>query len=1014
MMKDSEVTITLSARYRRCCRFLGLAAFATIFACTAGTVHGKDDASEFDRVRQLLESQCLACHNDTDRKGDFSLQSKSALIESGFVTAGDAADSHLLSTLTAESGGVPSMPKDGEPLTDDEVRLLHKWIGSGMPWPDGITLQQHTVDDFNWWSFQPIRRPAVPAGDKLNDGWQQSPIDAFIARQHAENGVKRSEPADRRTLIRRITYDLTGLPPTPEEIRAFVADDSPDAYEQLVERLLASPQYGERWARHWLDVVKYADTCGYDKDKLRPNAWPYRDYVIRSFNNDKPYARFVQEQIAGDALFPEEVDAIPALGFISAGPWDFIGHVEVPEEKIDGKVARNLDRDDMVSNAMNTFCSITIQCARCHNHKFDPFTQEHYYSLQSVFAAVDRADRLYDTDPAVARQRHTLQQQEREITADLKAIDDRVKTDGGKELAAIDQRIADLESQTAALSKPAEFGYHSQISSTAAAEKWVEVDLGDDVEIATVVLHPCHDDYAGIGAGFGFPVRFRVEAFSDRPGDTESKTEQQRLVESWDFTKADYANPGLAPVAMVRGKFKARRIRITATHLATRKNDYHFALAELRVLDASGSNVAAGAKVTALDSVEAPPRWRKSNLTDGIWPQDSNPQAAEQLADAHRRRTAITARTLTPVLIARQKQLQKERNRVARELSELPQQHTVYAASTHFKPQGNFKPTAGTPRTVSVLHRGNVQQPGQSVSPGVVPLSEDADWQLRLPSEHSESDRRAALAQWITDHDNPLTWRSIANRIWQYHFGKGLVDSPNDLGRMGQLPTHPELLDWLADEFRRTQSFKHMHRLIVNSATYQQASQHNSANAAVDSDNQYLWRMNRRRLTAEELRDSILAVSGRLNLEMGGPGFYLFELEKADHSPHYEYHKFDPDDPASHRRSVYRFIVRSQPDPFMTTLDCADSSQSTPRRNETLTSLQALSLLNNSFNLAMANHFAARVADSKSPASDAFTLATGREPTDSERAAVQQYSQQHGLSNLCRVLFNLSEFVFVD
>ena len=282
----------------------------------------------------------------------------------------------------------------------------------------------------------------------------------------------------------------------------------------------------------------------------------------------------------------------------------------------------------------------------------------------------------------------------------------------------------------------------------------------------------------------------------------------------------------------------------------------------------------------------------------------------------------------------------------------------------------------------------------------------------------------AALARWITDRKHPLTWRSIANRIWQYHFGQALVDSPNDFGRMGQLPTHPALLDWLALEFRdggqsgQGQSFKSLHRLIVTSATYRQASSHHAANAEIDSSNQFLWRMNRRRLEAEEIRDSILAISGSLDRSMNGPGFYLFALEKTAHSPHYEYHKFDHADVRSHRRSVYRFIVRSQPDPFMTTLDCADSSQSTPRRTETLTSLQALSMLNNRFNLLMARRFASRVESGNRPFTDqirqAVRLTTGRAPTDSELQAMQAYAQEHGLANLCRVLFNMSEFVFVD
>ena len=298
-------------------------------------------------------------------------------------------------------------------------------------------------------------------------------------------------------------------------------------------------------------------------------------------------------------------------------------------------------------------------------------------------------------------------------------------------------------------------------------------------------------------------------------------------------------------------------------------------------------------------------------------------------------------------------------------------------------------------------------------------MSPSAAGHFNLPPDHTEGDRRAALAQWITRPDHPLTWRSIVNRIWQHHFGRGLVDTPNDFVRMGKLPTHPELLDWLAVEFRDNgQSFKKLHQLIVTSATYQQSSVHDASNSTIDSDNRFLWRMNRRRLGAEEIRDSMLAVSGTLDTKMGGPGYYLFALERPEHSPHYEYHKFNNDDAASHRRSVYRFIVRSQPDPYMTTLDCADSSQSTPQRNETLTSLQALSMLNNGFSLTMSKHFASRLTtEASSPPEQvtrAFQLISGRSPTQNELTELTTYAEKHGMANLCRVLFNLSEFVYVD
>lgn len=971
----------------------------------------EDDFSP--KVAAIFERRCISCHNDNDREGELSLQTEAALRSGGesghVIDLGDPATSLLLEYV---SGDDPEMPKDAEPLQPDEVAAIREWIAAGAKWSAIEPLEDKSLADTNWWSLQPVARPAVPEFTGELASMAKTPIDRFILAKLAEKNLTMSPIADRRTLARRLYFDLLGLPPTPEELKEFIEDDAPLAYERLVDRLLASPRYGERWARHWLDVVKYADTCGYDKDKLRPNAWPYRDYVIRSFNEDKPYERFVQEQIAGDVLFPGEPDGILGLGFIAAGPWDFIGHVEVPESKLDGQVARHIDRDEMVSNTLNTFNSVTIQCCRCHNHKFDPFTQEHYYSLQSVFAAVDRAERPYDLDPNVEQQRHELDESLIAANKELAELDAVIKREGGAELASVEKRIAELKPKANVKDKHPAFGYHSNIAATPEVAKWVQIDLGRDVSIRKIILHPCHDDFAGIGAGFGFPVRFVVEA--EKSLDAVIFDDQRA---------SDVPNPGLAPYEVDVDNIQARFIRITANKLANRSNDFIFALAEVEVFDKHGNNVALKASVTALDSIEAPVRWAKSNLTDGIWAQAGDAVAIEQLAEANKQRTAIVVRINTP---ERQTLRDKLNERIAdstKKLSALPKGRMVYAAATSFNPQGNFKPTMGTPRAVRLLHRGNVDSPRDEVQPGTLPILDSIGPEFQLPDDHAEGERRAALANWITHPDHPLTWRSIVNRVWLYHFGSGLVATPNDFGRMGQLPSHPELLDWLATELRDSgQSIKELHRLIVTSSVYQQSSsateQNETAAIAVDSGNRLLWRMNRRRLEAEEIRDAVLAVSGRMNTKMGGAGYYLFELEKTDHSPHYEYHLFDPNDSASHRRSIYRFIVRSQPDPFMTTLDCADSSQSTPLRNETLTSLQALSLLNNKFNLAMSQHFAKRLEVDRATLAEqidlAMTLIAGRSATASEQLQLAEYAQSHGLGNVCRLLFNLSEFMYLD
>jgi hypothetical protein len=636
------------------------------------------------------------------------------------------------------AGPKPKMPKNGDALAPEEIAAIRKWIDRGAQWPKTL----HLVSDAkaspigrDWWSLGKLVRSSVPMSTEKN--WAISPIDAFILAKLEEKGLRHSPPADKRTLIRRVTYDLHGLPPRPEEIDAFLADHSASAYERVIDRLLASPRYGERWGRHWLDVVHYGDTHGYDKDKRRDHAWPYRDYVIRSLNDDKQYVRFIREQLAGDILYPNEPDGIIATGCIAAGPWDFVGHVELREGTVEKEKTRLLDRDDMVANTISTFMSLTVHCARCHDHKFDPIPKRDYYRLQAVFAGVDRGDRLVG-------------------------------------------RIA---------------------------------------------------------------------------------------------------------------------------------NPYY--------------------------------------------------------------------------------------------------SNEVYAVVPH------------TPRPIYELHRGDVEQRGELLTPGALSCISALQADFGLTDPNDEGKRRAALAEWIASSRNVLTWRSIANRVWHYHFGRGLVDTPNDFGRNGSGPTHPELLDWLAVELLENGgSLKQLHRLIVKSATYCQSSQHNAECARLDADNRFLWRMNRGRLDAESIRDSVLALSGKLDNKMGGPGFELFRF-KDDHSPVYDHTASEKiDDPASWRRTIYRFTVRSVPNPFLECLDCADPNLNTPVRSATLTALQALALLNDPFMLKQAEYFARRLKTMRQDPADqieaAYSLAFGRLPTAEERRSLAEYASKHGLASACRLLFNANEFVFID
>ncbi len=793
-----------------------------VFVTLLATAARADERFFVERVAPIFERHCVHCHQGAEPKGGLNLAERKAFFAGGdsgeVIVAGKPDESRLIDAVT---GKEPEMPKDGDPLSAEQIADLRKWIAEGAAWPEKLVLKERRDD---WWSLKSIVRPALPKLETADAARVRNPIDVFVLAKLREKGLVPSPEADRRTLIRRLSFDLLGLPPTPAEIEAFENDPRADAYEQLVDRLLASPHYGERWARHWLDVAHYGETHGYDKDKRRSDSWPYRDYVIRAFNNDKPYDKFVTEQLAGDILEPGTPDGTVATGFIVAGPWDFVGQVELREGTVDKQITRVLDRDDMVTNAMSAFTSLTVQCARCHNHKFDPITQADYYGLQAVFAGVERASRSID-DPQTAQRRRELTEQRQSLEAKKRAIQEEIK----------------------------------------------------------------------------------------------KQAEQAK-------------NPG--------------------------------------------------------SSAEKP-------VTTG------EPKTKEQTRDGELAKIDATIGEVTA------------------QLAKLPPEQTVYAAAPNFKPQGSFTPApGGKPRMIHLLNRGSVKAPGDPAVPGAVACVKQLTSPFDLANPEDEGARRAALARWIVDEKNPLTWRSIVNRVWHYHFGRGIVDSPNDFGRMGTRPTHSELLDWLAVNFRDgDRTLKNLHRLMVTSSVYRQQSASLDAQAKIDADNRFLWRMNRRRLEAEAIRDTVLAVTGKFDSSMYGPGYDLFGFVD-DHSPHYHYDQHNVDDPRSLRRTVYRFIVRSVPDPFMDCLDCADPSQIVAARNTTITALQALALLNNRFMVRQAEHFAARLREQNSDAAaqidKAFRLALGRDPTADERNALLEYEKKHGLEQVCRVIFNMNEFVFVD
>ncbi|MFO0969467.1 MAG: DUF1553 domain-containing protein [Gemmataceae bacterium] len=1015
----------------------------TLLAALAGLTFAEDAtdkarAKDFfkSRIAPLLKKHCLECHNPDKSRGGLDLSRRATLLEGGehgpAIVPGDAKKGLLLDMI---AGPKPKMPKMRDPLRADEVADMRRWIDDGALWPEDVVLTEKKSKE-EWWSLKPLSRPALP--EVKDKEWSDNPLDRFILAALEAKGMKPSAPADRATFIRRVTYDLTGLPPTPEEIDAFVNDAAADAFEKLVDRLLASPRYGERWARHWLDIIHYADTHGFDKDKRRLWAWLLRDWVIRAFNRDLPYRRFVEYQLAGDALFPADPDGIIATGFITTGPWDFVGQVELREGTVEKDKTRNLDRDDMVMNAFSTFTSLTVHCARCHDHKFDPITQKEYYQLQAIFAGVERGDRPVESKETLAvredlqKKLAALKEEQEKLLATVRA---------NPELARHEKTIKEAREQIAALSKPTTApaspsnGYHSGISPKADAMKWVQVDLGASLPLERIRLVPARPTDFKDSPGFGFPVRFKV-ALSDDP---TFKSEAVVL----DHLAEDFANPGDIPLSLSLAGKKARFIRVTAARLWKRLDDYVFALAELTAIS-GGKNVASGAKVTALDSIEAG-RWSTRYLVDQFdsrrrLPDVATPDMAErlnleeELLRAIGERETILKKAISPETTKALAAFQMRQDGLAKDLEQLHSKSFAYTVLPR------------PPRPIHLLKRGDVEKKGELVLPvglsllkgldkHFAPLSaraaisgESSFGRARMEDKvkektaralnEDEGARRAALAHWMTDDHNVLVWRSIVNRVWHYHFGKGLVDTPNDFGRMGSKPSHPELLDWLACEFRDKDSFKKLHRLIVLSKAYRQAATHNADYAKLDADNRLLWRMNRRRLDAEELRDTVLAVSGKLDLTMYGPGFDLFRF-KDDHSPTYDHLDLKRvNAPDTWRRTVYRFVVRSVPNPFLETLDCADPNLNVPARSQTLTALQALALLNNPFMVEQAEFLGQRISKIRpelpGQIDTAYRLALGRPPDAEEKSQLIAYARRHGLANACRVLFNVNEFLFLD
>ena len=775
-----------------------------------------------------------------------------------------------------------------------------------------------------------------------------------------------SSPADRRTLIRRITLDLTGLPPDPEDVEAFVAagDDNGEACEQLVDRLLASPRYGERWAQHWLDVIRWAETVGFETNLQRPNAWPYRDWVISALNEDKPWNEFLFEQLAGDTI-----GADAALGFLVAGPANLAGQIGRDEEAM--RQARQDELDEVIRTVSQSIFGLTLDCARCHSHKFDPLTQRDYYAMQAVFAGLKYGDRRWRGHQ---NDRWTAQIPEvRESLAVLRTELETLRT-----CHELDKPLRDVhtESFEPVTAQSVRMRIHATGNGGPASMYEFEVWSADgppDEQINVALA-----SRGAVPSASSFALANQTRHFENL---TDGSVDQRQAFPWLSASRG----PAWIQVDFPR---PVQVSRVTWHRGSSVPADY----------DIDIQPPESETWVTVADSRRRLPR-----------PDDSR-----KAADVHL--TGLSAEQVTSLVdkVSSIRATQQNLNR----LSAGPQ---VYAARFVDEPEDTW-----------LLRRGDPMQRVDIVSPAVPAVLrrvvESARVNGNTPDDvtssviptgltkPSEVDRRLDLAQHAMRDDHPLTARVIVNRVWQYHFGTGLVDTPSDFGRMGSKPTHPELLDWLTAEFvEHGWSLKRLHRQIVLSDTFQQSSHPRPEGLRIDARSRLLWRFPPRRLEAEAIRDTILSVSGRLNLKAGGPGFDFFN-QRGGLSDYIPRETFDEN---GSRRMIYAHKIRMQAVDLFGTFDCPDAGQMTPRRTRSITPLQSLSLLNSPFANRQAEFFAQRVRSEAGEETAAqidrtFLLALSRSPTEDERQHLVGLADTHGLIQVCRVVLNTSEFLYLQ
>ena len=931
-----------------------------------------------NQVKPFLEKKCLACHNPNVTKGKVDFSSAESIFGSKkeLVIPGDAYASEIwLASTSDDPNEPPYMPDEGEHLTKEEADLLARWIDEGAKWPEGLVLREASKADKSWWAYQPLAKP------------KHSKIDTFIDEKLTEANLRRNPPAKKRDLIRRATYDLTGLPPTPGQVEAFVTDQDPKAYEKLIDRLLASPRYGERWGRHWLDVVRFGESNGFERNFMINDLWPFRDYVINSINQDKPFNQLIREHIAGDIIEPNNLEKVIGSAFLVAGPYD-----DVNNQDSDAKAQIRANTLDEIINATGeAFLGMTISCARCHDHKFDPIAQEDYYQMYATFSGVRHGSVPLATaqeKQAYANKLKPLQAEQRKIKDAILKMDDKVLT------RALTKKFKSTHEKNWTHSIVDRRGTEEKFQPVKAKYVRLVCEAGDvnlhetsfkidEFEVWSSAKNPVNlalQKNGGIASGSGRDSFYGPQLANDGAFGERFSSSGKLTIE---LEK---------PALINRVFFSSARVEKAPEH---RILEF---VAEYRI-EISQDNKK---WIEVANGMDRQPRTKK--LT-GFRRRELIPK---QLSHMEFRLRNLAYSEEEKKL---RKKLEKDFHAAFKKVKSVPNLPTAWIGKrVDSDAQGPFHLFIG----------GSPKRKGIEVRPASLSTLSDVLPGYQLESNSSESERRRELAEWITHPSNPLTPRVLANRLWHYHFGTGIVDTPNDLGYMGGRPTHPELLDFLASKLVENDwKLKPMHRLIMLSETYRQSSAHREGPSKVDDDSRLLWRFPPRRLSAEEIRDTLLFVSGKLKLtnsrgrRLGGKGFRLYKHIQDNVST---YHPLDEHGPETYRRAVYHQNARAAVVDLMTEYDQPDCSLSAPRRARTTTPLQALTMLNHSFTLDMAKALATRISG-QSPAEQSenlYQLAYQRLPSKEESERMATLLKQGKLEAVCRAIINSSELIYLD